>query len=242
MKRVAASVFLIFFGFALTACGSEGDEPTLTGAFAETEELSAGDRPVDNSGSGEAEGDGRMLKPEGHKGMWFETEPTDPWEHYVWASQKFVGDPIELPKLEGKGNKQGFHGLPDICDSRVSVRLKEIGFEQEMSIDSPLNYTCNFFELEPVNGSFSEALFQVSLDSDRQSNDYRKDVHYDPQREDVVPVGDGGGNSSECAISKNVDGSRLAIESLSGASGSSIQETCLYSEYFFQIYDNIASI
>lgn len=241
MKRVAASVFLIFFGFALTACGSEGGEPVLTGAFAETEGTLTGDGPVDNSGSGGAEGDGRVLKPEGHKGMWFETEPTDPWEHYVWASQKFVGDPIELPKLEGKGKKQSFHGLPDICDSRVSARLKEIGFDQENSIDSPLNYTCNFFEVDPVKGYFSEALFQVSLDSYGQSNDYRKGVHYVPQRDDVVPIGDGEGNSSECAISKNVNNSRLAIETLSGASGSSTQETCLYSEYFFQIYDNIAS-
>lgn len=241
MKRVAASVFLIFFGFASTACSSQGEEPAVTGAFAETEGTLTGDGPVDNSGSGGAEGDGRVLKPEGHKGMWFETEPTDPWEHYVWASQKFVGDPIELPKLEGKGNKQSFHGLPDICDSRVSARLKEIGFDQEISIDSPLSYTCNFFELEPVKGSFSEALFQVSLDSYGQSNDYRKEVHYDPQRDDVVPVGDGEGNSSECAISKNVNNSRLAIETLSGVSGSSTQETCLYSEYFFQIYDNIAS-
>lgn len=84
---------------------------------------------MDNSGSGEAEGDGRMLKPEGHKGMWFETEPTDPWEHYVWASQKFVGDPIELPKLEGKGPNDPLAGLPDVCNEKVIERMEEVGFE-----------------------------------------------------------------------------------------------------------------
>ncbi|SCX12996.1 hypothetical protein [Corynebacterium jeikeium] len=241
MKRVAASVFLIFLGFALTACGSEEDKTAVTGAFAETEELRTGDGPVDNSHSGGTEADGRMLKPEGHKGMWFETEPTDPWEHYVWASQKFVGDPIELPKLEGKGNKDSLQGIPDICDSRVSARLKEIGFDQEESIDSPLIYTCNFYEVEPVNGSFSEALFQVSLESEKQG-DSGKEVHYAPRREDVVPLGGGNRNSRECAISKNVNNGRLAVEILSGGSGSSVRELCVYSEYFFQIYDNIISI
>lgn len=242
VKRVAASVFLILFGFALTACGSEDEEPALTGAFAETEELSTSDGPVDNSGSGGTEGDGRMLKPEGHKGMWFETEPTDPWEHYVWASQKYVGDPIELPKLEGKGDTQSFQDLPDICDKQVSTRLKELGFGQEISINSSLNYTCNFFEESPVNGFFSEGLFQVSLDGDKQIDGYRKEVNYAPRREDVVPIGGEEEKSSECIIAKNMSDGRLAIESLSGGSDSSVQEVCLYSEYFFQIYDNITNI
>lgn len=242
MNRVAASAILIFFGFAATACGSAGDERALSGAFADTEELSTSKAPVDNPDSGEAQGDGRVLKPEGHEGMWFETEPSDPWEHYVWESQKFVGDPIELPRLEGKGDTQSFQGLPDICDKQVSTRLKELGFGQEISINSSLNYTCNFFEESPVNGFFSEELFQVSLDGDKQIDGYRKEVHYAPHREDVVPIGGEGEKSSECIIAKNMSDGRLAIESLSREPDSSVQEACLYSEYFFQIYDNITNI
>ena len=168
MKRVAASVFLIFFGFALTACGSEGDEPALTGAFAETEEQPTGDGPVDNSGSGGAEGDGRMLKPEGHKGMWFETEPTDPWEHYVWASQKFVGDPIELPKLEGKAPDDPLAGLPDVCNEKVIERMEEVGFERRKGMSFSGFSRCGFSDIDfrgySVGPTFISLTYDTNID------------------------------------------------------------------------------
>lgn len=165
MKRVAASVFLIFFGFALTACGRESDEPVLTGAFAETEEQPTGDGPVDNSHSGGAEGDGRMLKPEGHKGMWFETEPTDPWEHYVWASQKFVGDPIELPKLEGKGPDDPLAGLPDVCNEKVIERMKEVGFEHRTPFIINGFNRCGFSDVDFNEYSTGNTLISFTYDA-----------------------------------------------------------------------------
>ena len=242
VKRVAASVFLIFFGFALTACGSEGDEPTLTGAFAETEEQPTGDGPVDNSGSGEAEGDGRMLKPEGHKGMWFETEPTDPWEHYVWASQKFVGDPIELPKLEGKGPDDPLAGLPDVCNEKVIERMEEVGFEHEHTNSEGLVRTCYFFESEGVKGPFSEEMFNVSIDPTRNLEENKKSVDYQLLRNDVSLVGiDPGEDENDCGVAKEEGPSIIYARFLSGEDTGDVRLVCNLSEKFFQILDNFVT-
>ena len=241
VKRVAASVFLIFFGFALTACGSEGDEPTLTGAFSETEELSAGDRPVDNSGSGEAEGDGRMLKPEGHKGMWFETEPTDPWEHYVWASQKFVGDPIELPKLEGKGPDDPLAGLPDVCNEKVIERMEEVGFQLQSKDDDGLYYGCHFVEIRPVGGAFVGELFALILDTGRPINEFKKEVSYEPLRDDVSLIGlSKDSKDNECAVAQ--DKENATFYSVNGVLdiNKSDEEVCMLSDLFFQVFDNVS--
>ncbi|WP_192816349.1 hypothetical protein [Corynebacterium jeikeium] len=242
MKRVAASVFLIFFGFALTACGSEGDEPVLTGAFAETEELSTSDGAVDNSGSAGAEGDGRVLKPEGHKGMWFETEPTDPWEHYVWASQKFVGDPIELPKLEGKGPDDPLAGLPDVCNEKVIERMEEVGFEHEHTNSEGLVRSCYFFESEGVRGPFSEEMFNVSIDPTRSLKDSKKSVDYQLARNDVSLVGiDPGEDGDDCGIAKKEGSSIIYARLVSGNDPGDVRLVCNLSENFFQILDNLVT-
>lgn len=241
MKRVAASVFLIFFGFALTACGSEGEEPTVTGAFAETEELSTGDGPVDNSGSGKVEGDGRMLKPEGHKGMWFETEPTDPWEHYVWASQKFVGDPIELPKLEGKAPDDPLAGLPDVCNEKVIERMKEVGFELQSQDDDGLYYGCHFVETSPVGGAFIGELFALVLDPGRPISEFRKKVGYEPSRDDVSLIGLSKDiNDNECAVAQ--DKKKATFYSVNGVldGNKPDEEVCMLSDLFFQVFDNVS--
>ncbi|MGP5659460.1 hypothetical protein [Corynebacterium falsenii] len=85
---------------------------------------------MDNPDTPVVTDDGRMLQPQGHEGIWFETEPDDPWGKYVWRSQKFVGDPLELPVL-GESEMSGtkFEGLSDYCNSEVKQRLESIGFE-----------------------------------------------------------------------------------------------------------------
>ena len=71
-----------------------------------------------------------MLQPQGHEGIWFETEPDDPWGKYVWRSQKFVGDPLELPVLgESAEFGAGLKGLPDYCAPEVERRLESIGLK-----------------------------------------------------------------------------------------------------------------
>ncbi|MGJ4094676.1 hypothetical protein [Corynebacterium macclintockiae] len=242
MKRLAASVFLIFFGFVVAACGSGEAEQSLNSAFAEADGLSTGESSVDNPGSGEGQGDGRVLKPEGHKGMWFETEPEDPWEHYVWKSQRFVNDRIELPKLTNKGYKSNLSGLPDICDQQVVNRLEEIGFEREGSIENYFDYSCDFFEVQGVEGAFLERMFHVVLDPARPIEKLKSDVSYKVHRDDVVTVENSKGNEKECAIAQSIDGVNFNVENVSWNPKDAVLDKCRYSEYFFQIFDNIAEL
>lgn len=165
MKRVAASVFLIFFGFAVAACGSGEVEQPLNGAFAEADGLSTGESSVDNPGSGEGQGDGRVLKPEGHKGMWFETEPEDPWEHYVWKSQRFVGDPIDLPKLKAKRPNDPLAGLPDVCDEKVIERMREVGFERRKGLQLEGFARCSFSDIEFIKYSAGPTFISLTFDA-----------------------------------------------------------------------------
>ncbi len=88
--------------------------------------------------------DGRMLQPEGHEGLWFETEPAGPWERYVWLSQKYVGDPVVLGQLEEGDAAAPFVGEPDICSDSVVERMGELGFSRIEGVDSTSIKTCRF--------------------------------------------------------------------------------------------------
>ncbi|WP_287863300.1 hypothetical protein [Corynebacterium sp.] len=241
MKRLAASVFLIFFGFVVAACGSGEAEQSLNSAFAEADGLSTGESSVDNPGSGEGQGDGRVLKPEGHKGMWFETEPEDPWEHYVWKSQRFVGDPIDLPKLKAKRPNDPLAGLPDVCDEKVIERMREVGFEFLESDNDGLYYGCHFEEKDPINGSFQPELFSILFDPGRPLEKYEKTTTYQSTRPDVSLVGlYEKSDDNECGVGKDVDG--VGLYSMNGVLNKNkpTVEVCFLSEVFFQVFDNIA--
>lgn len=144
-NNVLVAVSLVVLGGGAAGCGvvatdvsahSQGDSP-------EPEGEKNNSTPVMTE-------DGRMLKPDGYVGLWFETEPTDPWEHYVWLSQKYVGDPVHLGELGPGEAHDNFVGEPDICSDEVIARMKEIGFEGGPGIDEPRLRSCDFeYRTEP---------------------------------------------------------------------------------------------
>lgn len=79
--------------------------------------------------------DGRMLQPAGHLGIWFETEPRDPLDRLVWKSQQFVGQPLELEPLGDAAWSPAGAYLPDVCDSVVVERMRQIGLEKAVDRD-----------------------------------------------------------------------------------------------------------
>lgn len=89
--------------------------------------------------------DGRMLRPEGHEGIWYETEPDGLWAKYVWRSQQFVGNPVELPPL-GDSFDSSLRGIPDYCDDSVKDRLAAIGFSTYHRRDNSAASMCTFTE------------------------------------------------------------------------------------------------
>lgn len=76
---------------------------------------------------GEPVGEG--ARPAGHEGLWFDSEPQDPWDKYVWKSQKFIGEGGEIPKLGSGTADKNFWGLPDLCSKQMQKRMREVGFE-----------------------------------------------------------------------------------------------------------------
>ena len=76
---------------------------------------------------GESVGEG--ARPAGHEGLWFDSEPQDPWDKYVWKSQKFIGKGGEIPKLGPGTAGKNFWGLPDLCSTQMQKKMGEVGFE-----------------------------------------------------------------------------------------------------------------
>lgn len=127
--------------------------------------------------------DGRMLQPEGHEGLWFETEPADPWERYVWLSQKYVGDPVVLGQLEEGDAAAPFVGEPDICSDSVVERMGELGFESQVGLNTESSYTCSFTS----SGSSDVMLIDVLLRNDISDSDFENvDVDFGPGSSNIL--------------------------------------------------------
>jgi hypothetical protein len=65
--------------------------------------------------------------PPGHVGLWFGTEPWGPLDHLVWASQRYIGDPVAVPPVGDRAKGPEARDLPDVCDQRVVDRMVELG-------------------------------------------------------------------------------------------------------------------
>lgn len=144
-KVLCAAVSVAMLGGLAAGCGVEGSDVSAQsqGAPNEPDGSRVSATPVMTE-------DGRMLKPEGYEGLWFENEPTDPWERYVWLSQKYVGDPVQLGELGPGDAHENFVGEPDICSDEVIERMREIGFENKSGIGEPGLRSCDFeYKTEP---------------------------------------------------------------------------------------------
>ena len=90
-----------------------------------SKEKSFGESGANNKGTPAGEG----ARPAGHEGLWFDSEPEDPWDKYVWKSQKYIGKGGEIPKLGPGTADKAFWGLPDLCSKKMQQRMKDVGFE-----------------------------------------------------------------------------------------------------------------
>ena len=104
-----------------------------------SKEKSFGESGANNKGTPAGEG----ARPAGHEGLWFDSEPEDPWDKYVWKSQKYIGKGGEIPKLGPGTADKAFWGLPDLCSKKMQQRMKDVGFEfRKRGIGNASNPTC----------------------------------------------------------------------------------------------------
>ena len=113
--------------------------------------------------------DGRMLEPEGHQGVWFETEPEDPWEHLVWESQKYIGEPVDMPPYVNTEALSDIPEYPDLCSEEVMQRARELGLEAYNDADFRLINTCDFEYMYPGRELFGDSFSLTAYHADEPS-------------------------------------------------------------------------
>ena len=105
--------------------GESGSSGAGTGRGTGGADDSSSGRPgAQEKGSPAGEG----ARPAGHEGLWFDSEPADPWDRYVWKSQKYIGKGGDIPKLGPGTADKAFWGLPDLCSRQMQLRMKDVGF------------------------------------------------------------------------------------------------------------------
>lgn len=128
---VPCALVVLVLVLMVTACSSVGDEVSAGGSSGEEQpNATAAAQPV---GEGVDEPvvteDGRMIQPAGHRGLWFETEPSDPLERLVYESQRFVGQPVALEPIGERALLPQWEDMPDPCHPEVIRRMEELGIE-----------------------------------------------------------------------------------------------------------------
>ncbi|AEI09321.1 putative secreted protein [Corynebacterium resistens DSM 45100] len=138
-------------------------------------ELTSGDsgESSDEASSGQGTGNegapaGEGARPAGHEGLWFDSEPKDPWDKYVWKSQKFIGKGGDIPKLGPGTADKTFWGLPDLCSKQMQKKMKVVGFEfvKMGANDDELRF-CLYRELSVVPGRLNLRNGLVSFEKEK---------------------------------------------------------------------------
>lgn len=104
---------------------SRGADENAGGEAGNSDGKSSDESAIEKRGESVGEG----ARPAGHEGLWFDSEPQDPWDKYVWKSQKFIGKGGEIPKLGPGTADKNFWGLPDLCSTQMQKKMGEVGFE-----------------------------------------------------------------------------------------------------------------
>lgn len=133
LRLLAAPAVLVVVVLLLlvTACsGASGEESGSSGDGGDATPAAAAAGAGGQVQPAEVTEDGRMLQPNGHQGIWFETAPGDPLGKLVYESQRFVGDPVELELLGDRALMPEWADMPDLCTGEVLDRLKELGLRE----------------------------------------------------------------------------------------------------------------
>lgn len=125
-RRPTTLAAAVAVSLLISGCTGSGDDSPVT------------DRASPSVGSTkETEG---IPRPPGHEGLWFGTEPKLPLDHLVWASQRYVGDPVVVPAVGDRAKGPEAKDLPDVCDPRVVDRLVELGLRAGAEPDGGYKY------------------------------------------------------------------------------------------------------
>lgn len=118
-------------------------------------------------------GTGGVNRPEGHQGPWYDSEPKDPWEHFVWRSQSYVGNRISLGLLTSSDTEPEFVGEPNYCDKAAIDRLAELQLEHRPGTESKVFPGCSYWTNFDERTYFGDGIL-ISIIPGDVVNDFEK--------------------------------------------------------------------
>ena len=121
-----------------------------------------------------------MLEKNADGGIWFDEEPQDPLEKLVFASQRFLDEPLQLRPIEGEGVDPAFVGKPDICDPQAAERLASIGIKRSDSMPTYMDETIYFCSYDIYSGEELVGIMSINFPNfsieDRISKDFKNNL------------------------------------------------------------------
>ena len=181
-------------------------------------------------------------RPEGFDGIWFEKEPYGRREHVVWESQRFVGEPVDIPKLKQGQVKGEFVGLPDICGPVVRERMAELGYTDDEGLDSNYDYRygCTYVnygveraeQLDTIAASLGTPMGDLE--------EYRGEIDYQLSRESTLVVIASNPDAVACVArgTRLRDEHRLYVQS-GNINVKSREANCKNSAFYWQVFNNV---
>lgn len=230
-------VIALAAGVSLVSCGLAGgtdDSATPRGDAAKV----ASDSESDTSLIVE---DGRMLQPEGHGGPWFETEPSEPWERFVWRSQRYVGDPVPLRPLTGEKASAAFVGQPDICGKEVVERMGEMGFENVEGFRGESMHLCAFEAKVLPTDSYPASLAVNLVRNVANSEPVPESDKYGPRSSNILRSFADDGDDLSCVAQEQhfSEGSSLLVSTELGTLSNDKNEACRRAYLMYWLLTNL---
>ena len=182
-------------------------------------------------------------RPEGFDGIWFEKEPYGRREHVVWESQRFVGEPVDIPKLKQGQVKGDFVGLPDICGPVVRERMAELGYtdDPELSTNNEIRYSCNFANLDVKQLHNLDALDLSVGTPGAKLDELTGEMEYQLPRSDEFVAMNGARGASTCMVRGPALRGTDRVYLATGASNVESQYAmCTINSLYWQVIRNIS--
>ncbi len=174
------------------------------------------DRAAGQSDAAAAVTEEGVPPPPGHVGLWFGTEPWGPLDHLVWASQRYIGDPVAVPPVGDRAKGPEARDLPDVCDQRVVDRMVELGLRAGADPEIGTNFVLCSAHAPAVDKQLNNVSFlwgsEISLDASSEGGEV-SDVdefgnRYIKQSDLAEQVG--------CIAARNSENDRSYLVSYSG--------------------------
>lgn len=188
-------------------------------------------------------GTGGVNRPEGHQGPWYDSEPKDPWEHFVWRSQSYVGNRISLGLLTSSDTEPEFVGEPNYCDKAAIDRLAELQLEYDPEAQPGVFPGCAYWSRFDERTELGDGVVITILPGNRATEYERVDIDLGEGDEFLYIVsGDRQGNGCGMVAKSRTQKNTLTVDTVPLTPTSNFGESCRRSYLSFWALRNMGIV